>query len=416
MKLLKVDTIEQTKDKLANCFCGLPRKTEMIPLSGAVGRTLAEDIASDTDMPEFTRSVVDGYAVKASDTFGVGDTVPVFLKIIGEAKMGTAIETDISSGETVYVPTGGMLPAGADAMVMIEYTELLSKDTVAIYKSAAPGNGVMSRGEDFSAGKILLRDGDRISVKEIGLLACLGKSQVKAYRKPKVALISTGDELVEVDQTPLPGQIRDINSHVMDAFLERLGAEVTMRALAKDDFDALRAASVKALETNDIVLISGGSSQGNKDMTESVITSLGAPGVFTHGIAIKPGKPTILGAVEDGEKAKLVAGLPGHPMSAIVVYMAVIEPFIKQYYLNSASAELRVLARIAENIHAGEGRETWQPVKINRLSSGELAAVPIHAKSGSIHQLVYADGFVRIPVMSEGIDSGDVVEVALIQS
>lgn len=416
MNLRKVDTLQQLNEKLTRYLGGHGGKAEEVPLEKAVGRVLSEDVIADTDMPPFTRSTVDGYGVRAADTFGVSEGVPGFLNLRGQAPMGALTELSLSPGEAVYVPTGAMLPIGADSAIMIEHTEAFGDDMVAVYKPAAPGNNLFKRGEDFTAGTTVLDKGHRIGVKDVGILACLGKSRIKVYEKPKVGLISTGDELVRVGETPLPGQIRDVNAPVIAAFLNRLGAQITGMELIKDDFNDLCRTASHMLEESDVLLISGGSSQGNKDMTESVIASLGEPGVFTHGLALKPGKPAIFGAVCRREDAKLIAGLPGHPMSAIVVYLAVIEPFLCRHFFDcSPLADAnKVFAQMSENIHAGEGRETWQPVTLEHLPSGQVLAVPLYGKSGSIYQLSQTQGFVRIPVMSEGIKAGETVQVDIL--
>lgn len=430
MKLLKVDTIEEVKDKLKIYFGeeGFEPLRETVSLRDSVSRYLAEEICSDTDIPQFTRSVVDGYAVVAKDTFGTGESSPVFLDVVGAVEMGKPCTIRLESGQAVYVPTGGMLPEGADAMVMVEYTEHLDDRTIAVYKPAAPNSGIMNRGDDFSQGQLLFRSGHRVTVKDVGMLAAIGKDRVSVFQKPRVSILSTGDEIVGITETPKPGEVRDINSYTIAAFAEATGAEIRTVEKVPDVDHRLKSVLEAALAESDIVLLSGGSSAGNKDMTAETIDAMGRPGVVTHGIAMKPGKPTIIGIIEtktnDGARRnKLVVGLPGHPMAAIVAYDVIVNDFMRRYCFLNEEEPIRLTARITENIHAGEGRETYQLVSLKRpdaepyngSESGlEWIAEPIHAKSGSISQLMMADGYVKISSLSEGVKVNSSVEVTLI--
>lgn len=430
MKLLKVDTVKEVKDKLKVYFGeeGFESPTESIPLRNAVYRYLAEEICSDTDIPQFTRSVVDGYAVVAKDTFGTGESAPVFLAVVGAVEMGKACSVRLEPGQAVYVPTGGMLPAGSDAVVMIEYVEPLDEKTIAVYKSVAPNSGLMNQGDDFKKDQRLFRRGHRITVKDIGMLAAIGKDHITVFKKPRVSILSTGDEIIDITEIPKPGEVRDINSYTIAAFAEETGATIVFIEKVPDVDHLLRSALEAALTESDIVLLSGGSSAGNKDMTAEIIDSIGKPGVITHGIAMKPGKPTIIGIIEteahDGfMRNKLVVGLPGHPMAAIVAYDVIVNDFMRKYCFLNEEEPVRLTARIMENIHAGEGRETYQLVSLNRFvskdqngkdSETEWTAEPIHAKSGSISQLMMADGYVKISSLSEGVMVNSSVEVTLI--
>lgn len=417
MKLLKVDTVAEVKGKLEEHFGGMATEWELLPLGSVSGRYLAEDICAEVDMPEFRRSVVDGYAVIAKDTFGVSDSIPVFLNVIGAVEMGKTCDLLLRGGDTVYVPTGGMLPENADAMVMIEYTEKLDEKTIAVYKPGTPNAMIMNKGDDFKKGASLYRKGHRISAKDIGMLAALGKAKLKVFKKPVLTILSTGDEIVDIDQEPRPGQVRDINAYAIAAFAEEAGVEIGSIIRVPDVYEDLVTEVTKALKKSHMVLLSGGSSAGNKDMTAQVIQEIGSPGVVTHGISMKPGKPTIVGVITgetpSGEtQPYLVAGLPGHPMAAIIAYHVVVEPFIKKYYFSHEAEGLKITARIAENIHAGEGRETYQLVSLKK-ESGQWIAEPIYAKSGAISQLMLADGYVKMEALSEGINANEMVEVVL---
>ena len=407
-KLLNVDTIEEVALKFDDYFGNIEKKTELVGIREALGRYCAEEVMADRAMPEFRRAVVDGYAVQAKDTFGVSDSVPVLLSVTGAVEMGAAAGLTVSAGEAVYVPTGGMMPEGADAMVMIEYVDHLDEGTIAVNKAAAPNSGFMNIGDDFSQSARFFEPGHRLSVRDIGILAVLGKSRVLVYQKPTLSIISTGDELVDVDAVPGPGQIRDLNSYTISAFAEAAGASINEIKIVHDDFNKFRAIIAEALERSDLVIISGGSSAGNKDFTAETINSFGDPGVFTHGLAIKPGKPTILG----GAMGKPIIGLPGHPMSAIVVFKVVVEAFIRKAFFGNTEEPLQILAALSENIHAGEGRTQFQLVSLIRGKEGYLAT-PIRAKSGSISQLMKADGYIKIDSLTEGLYAGNQVFVTL---
>jgi molybdopterin molybdotransferase len=411
MNLLKVDTIKEAFAKLEKHFGdgSKIRETEVVSIGESVGRYLAMDISSDINVPEFRRSVVDGYAVIAKDTYGVSESMPAFLKIIGEVAMGETCKLKLSEGETVYVPTGGMLPENADGVVMIEYAEKIDSENVCIYKPSAPNQGFMNIGDDFSAGQHFVGTGHRIRSKDAGVLAACGCDTVKVFKKPKIGIISTGDEIIEVSAKPKLGEIRDINANIIAAYLKEAGAEITVIKIVKDEFDGFLKSFKDIIQNCDLLLISGGSSAGNKDFTKDIINAAGNTGVFTHGIAIKPGKPTIIGKA----MSKPVFGLPGHPLSATIVYKVLVEPFIKKYYLSNDEPELSITCTMTENFHSGEGRETYQLVELNKIGF-EYEATPLLGKSGSISQLFRADGYVRVDSLTEGIKKGEKVEVFLV--
>ena len=421
MKLLQVDSIQSVEGKFAKYFASMEKKQEEVGLRQVCGRYLAEDIFADMDAPSFRRSVVDGYAVRAADTFGVSESIPVFLESLGSIQMGQASTLFIGPGQTAYVPTGGMIPQGADAMVMVEYIDRLGENMVSINRPAAPNAHIMNIGDDFHVGEQFFSKGHRVTAKDIGLLAACGKAQIAVYRKPKLSVISTGDELVEPDTKPGPCQIRDINAYAISAYAEALGAEVLDLAIIPDEVDAYREAAMKAMEKCDMVILSGGSSAGNKDFTAQVVGSLGKPGVVTHGLAIRPGKPTIIGIFTDREELKTVIGLPGHPLSSIMVFDVVVGTFLRKYYLGNEEDPRAIHAKITENIHAGEGRTTYQLVNLTRGEGVEghsergWLAEPIRGKSGAIAQLARAHGYVTIPLGSEGLRAGETVEVTLIE-
>lgn len=406
MKLLKVDTIDEVKKKLDIHFSDIIKQQEEVDVLDSVGRVLAEKVTSKINMPEFNRSVVDGYAVKASDTFGSSESMPTFFSVAGSVEMGKPISLTIKNGEAVYVPTGGMIPEKTDAVVMIEYVETLDEKSIAIYKSAAPGDGIMCEGDDFKKGDVLFERGHRIKSKDIGVLAAIGKSKVRVFKKPTISIVSTGDELVNINTMPTLGQVRDINSYSLSALAKRVGCDIHNITFVPDDFELCKKTVSSAIAESDIVLISGGSSAGAKDMTVDIINAVGKPGVFVHGIAIKPGKPTIIANVDN----KAIFGLPGHPLSAIIVYKAVVEYFIRKYYLDSLEEEETIQAILSSNVHASEGRETYQMVKLEKTED-DYFAIPLYSKSGAISILSNADGFIRINVNQEGVMKGEKVKV-----
>lgn len=420
MRLLKVDSIEEVKKKFDKYFSTLEKKEETLYLRSALGRYLAEDVFADIDSPSFKRSIVDGYAVKASDTFGVSESIPVFLESVGTVIMGEDAGFELRPGETAYVPTGGMVPLGADAMVMVEHVDLLGESMVAINRPVAPNANLMNTGDDFRQGEQFFSKGHRITKKDVGLLAACGKDKVSVYVKPKLTVISTGDEIIPPNVKPEKCQIRDINSYAISAYAEDLGAEVIDISIVKDDAELFRQAAEKAIEKSDVVILSGGSSTGNMDFTAEVIGSLGSPGVITHGIAMKPGKPTIIGILTDREEIKTVIGLPGHPLSSIMVFDVVVSDFLKKHYFGNRDEKKTAYARLAENIHAGEGRATYQLVSLTKVENEdeggakEWLAEPIRGKSGAIAQLSKAHGYIGIPAGSEGVNEGEIVEVALL--
>lgn len=409
MKLLQVDTIEETKKKIDQYFKDIQAKSEEVSLIHADGRILGEDIYAPFDIPEFNRSTVDGYAVCSKDTFGVSESLPVFLDVIGNVEMGEEAKQSIKSGQAVYVPTGGMIPQGADAVIMIEHVENLDEQTIAVYHPVAPGENRIVQGEDFKKEQLMLEKGRRLGPQDIGALAAMGISKVSVFQRPKVAIISTGDEIVPPSEEIAIGQIRDINTYSLGALIEEFGGQITKRLLVKDCYNILKDRLESVLEDNDIILLSGGSSVGFKDMTAKVIDSLGEPGAFVHGVAVKPGKPTIIGKIKD----TAVFGLPGHPVSAMIVCRIFVGHLIKNMLSMEKLKEVQREAICLENIHSAPGKETYQMVEIKE--KGESIYVkPVYGKSGAISTLTRADGFIKIGTNQEGVNKGDKVIVTLL--
>jgi molybdopterin molybdotransferase len=379
-----------------------------VDLEQALNRVLAQSIIADEDMPAFTRSTVDGYAVCAKDTFGASESLPALLEIIGEVGMGEIPAFELGKGEAAKMPTGGMLPQGADSVVMVEYTEELDQTSVAIGRSVAPLENVVKQGDDFCAGGEALQAGRRLRAQEIGLLAGLGHTRVLVRRRPKVAIISSGDEVVPMEQEPGPGELRDINSHSLGAMVQDWGGIPLRLGLVPDQARALRNKCEEALTRADICLISGGSSVGSRDLTLEVLSSFEDSEILVHGVAISPGKPTLL--VRSGEKA--FWGLPGHVASAMVVFHVLVSPFMS--YVSGATLSLAqgitARARLSRNVASKQGREDFVRVKL-RQEEEALVAEPIFGESALISTLIDADGLICVHRHTEGIYAGEIVEV-----
>ncbi|KPJ51525.1 molybdenum cofactor biosynthesis protein [candidate division TA06 bacterium DG_24] len=398
-----------TREKAQGLYSELsPLETERLPIEDTLGRILAEDVHSGIDVPHFRRSNMDGYAVRAEDTYLATETSPIELKLTGVVEMGKEADVSVSPGSAVHIATGGMLPHGSDAVVMLEYTEQLDEDTIEIRRAAARGENVVSIGEDVKRGELLLGKGSRLRAQDIGALASIGVTKVLVYRRPRVAVLSTGDEIVPPDAEPRPGQVRGINLFVLSALTSEYGGIPIDFGLIRDDYETLRAKVAEALDTCDVVAISGGSSVGNRDITLSVIRSFEPEGVLAHGVAIRPGKPTILALIN----GKPVIGVPGHPVSATVVFDILVRPVIDRMMgcAEGAGERLTVRARLSRNVASPSGREDYLRVTLRR-EGDEWWADPVLGKSGAIRTLVKANGLVRIPLESEGLERGEWVEV-----
>ena len=371
--------------------------TQTVPLRSAVGRVLSKDIAAGEDIPAFDRTTVDGYAVHAADTFGAGAAIPAELDIVGEIAMGEAPSFALQRGQCAKISTGGMLPRGADAAVMVEHTDEQG-DLCLVYAGVSPGANVTRRGDDITTGAVALKRGTRLGTAEIGVLAALGVYEVPVFRKPVVAVISTGDEIVT--GTPQNGQMRDVNSFLLAAALEEFGCEAQMLGAVKDEKEKIEQTLLQSLPAADMVLLSGGSSAGTRDMTVDILKEHGD--VFFHGIAMKPGKPTIFGMVQ----GKPVFGLPGHPLAAYFVFRLIVQEALRTL-LHLPEERPSATAKLAVNVPSNHGREEYLCVK--RLPDG--TATPLHTKSGVISVLTQADGFFCIPRDAEGLQSGSETEL-----
>ena len=374
---------------------------EVVPLSGACGRVLDSNIAADVDIPGFSRATMDGYALVTADTVGASEALPAILRMVGRVGMGNGTEITVAPGKCIYVPTGGAVPKGADGLAMVEFCEQLG-DEILVRRPVSFGENIMARGEDFAGGSIVLEKGTLLSHRDIGALAAVGASRVPVSKQPVVGVISTGNELIPVPDIPEMGQVRDINSYLIGAFLSSNGCIPEYFGIVRDDRAAFRIVLKKALEHCDAVLLSGGSSKDDRDLTADMIRESGE--VLAHGISIAPGKPTIIGRVQ----GKPVIGLPGHPTSAYIVALVIVQPLLAEMTGERDRGLLTRTMVLAENIPSARGREDYVRV---RFHDGK--AYPEFGKSGLINTLIRSDGLIRIPAGKEGLEEGDCVEVIL---
>jgi molybdopterin molybdotransferase len=385
-------------------------ETETVPLMDAFQRVLAEPATAAENLPDFRRSTMDGYAVCAASSFGATESNPAFLAVRGTVRMGELPDFVIGIGEACRISTGGMLPDGADSVVMVEHTETMDASTIEVYRSAAPGQHVIEAGEDFAKGEILLPRGIRLRAQDIGLLAAFGQSELAVYRKPVIAIVSTGDEVVPIDQTPTPGKIRDINTYSLSGMVTACGAIPVSYGIVEDNSDSLYHALTHALKKSDMVMISGGSSVGVRDVTIDALSALPESRILFHGISISPGKPTILARSQN----KTVWGLPGHVVSTMIVFMKIVKPFIA--CISGIAEDLfrarRVSAQLSRNVASAQGRVDYVRVKLRQVD-GQMMADPVLGKSGLIHTMVKADGLIEIGLNVEGLNPGELVDVEL---
>ncbi len=406
MQFFKVKTVEETFSLIEENIPTI-QQTEVRMLEEALHYILAEQVYAKENVPSFDRSTVDGYAVRAKDTYGSSESMPGFLTLAGEVRMGEAPTAKVGQGTAVYVPTGGMMPEGSDSVIMIEHCEDL-EGLLNTYKQVAPGENIISAGEDIKEGEILLNKGTKLRPQELGALASLGITHVKVFRQVRVGYLSSGDEIVPYQtETLLEGQIRDINYLTIAGLANEWNIDVIYGGIVRDDYEEFRSRARDLYDQVDCLILSGGSSVGVKDYTTDVIQSLGGPGVFVHGISIKPGKPTIL-ALANG---KPVMGLPGHPASAMIIFKLFGERILRK--LKGEKIEHkpeRIFAKITKNIPSSMGRADYIRVRLFE-NEGDWWAEPILGKSGLITTLVKSDGIVEISSEKEGVSQGDYVPV-----
>jgi len=408
---------DQARDELLSHLPSPQVDSESMGIVYALSRITAADTFAPHPLPDFPRTTVDGYAVRARDTFGASDSLPAYLTLIGEVPMGDTPAFELGAGQCALIHTGGMLPNGADAAVMVEYTQSAQTNEIEIFKSVADGENVIRIGEDVAQNQLVIPKGAQLRPAEIGGLMALGFTSINVVKKPRVGLISTGDEVIDPSQTPRPGQVRDINSYTLGALVEKSGGVAIRYGIFSDQFEALKDAAAKALSECDMLIITAGSSASTRDMTADVIRTLGEPGVLVHGINTRPGKPTILGVCN----GKAVIGLPGNPVSALVNGYLFVVPVIEKLLGALPKPKATVQATLTVNLPSQAGREDWVPVKLSpspasgRGARGEgRSAHPIFGKSNLIFTLAAADGLLRIHPDATGLSAGEIVEVFLI--
>lgn len=378
---------------------GKSKRIEPVSLQRALGRYLAADIIAQENVPAFDRSTVDGFAVKSADLRGCSDSIPAILQKTGESIMGQAYEIPLTAGNCVYVPTGGAIPPGADAMVMLEFTENLGDDQFAFYRPVAPGTNLILKGEDLKQGEAILKVGKKLGTADIGTLAALGTAEVLVFARPVVGIISTGDELVAQGEKLKPGQIRDVNSDMLKAAVEQLNGIAISHGIVEDKYDALKDACSALLSEVDVLLVSGSTSVGEKDNMPRIMAELGE--MLVHGLAVKPGKPTIIGEVE----GKPIFGLPGNPVAAFFIFEYLVKPLLLAWQGGKVEVEL-VEAHLNRAVSSNHGREEFILVRLDGNN-----AEPVPSKSGLISTVSRANAYFIIPRDLEGLPKGALVRV-----
>lgn len=406
--------VDQALAILLHELSSLPLNHELLPLPEALDRVLSAEILSPEDLPKHPRSTMDGFAVRAADTFGAGQSMPCYLEIDGEVAMGQAPGGEVRQGKCFRIATGGLLPQGSDAVVMFEHTIPVDDKMIEFVKSVGVGSNLIDRGEDIEKGRPALAKGHLLRPQDLGLLAGLGIGEVEVYRKPRVGILSTGDEIVPWSQSPLPGKIRDINGITLSALAVRCGAQVTDYGIVSDTEEHFFEGVKQAAAENDLVLFSGGSSVGMRDLGERVIEKLGNPGILIHGVALKPGKPILIGL----SNGCAIFGLPGHPVSAMVCFELFVAPALR--LLSGIPAPEKPLkptirARLDRNINSAAGRLDLVRVQLKQQQDNSFLATPVLGKSGSISTLSRAHGYFLIDEQSQGLNKDTPVEVHLLQ-
>lgn len=406
---------EEARQLLYQHITAIPR-IETILTADSYGRVTTQKILAPHSLPAFRRSTMDGYAVHAEATYGASEALPAILTVTGEVEMGVSAQIELIDYSAALVHTGGMIPDNADAVVQVEHTqEVNPRDSlefpyeIEIYKPAATGQNVLQIGEDVFEGSQVLPAGHRLRSQDIGGLLALGIIQLPVSGRPRVAIISSGDEVIKPDQDPAPGQIRDINSYTVASLTRNAGGIPVLKGILPDDFNLLLSTAKEAIDANDMIVLSAGSSVSYRDMTVQVMEELGEPGVLLHGVATRPGKPTIIGSAD----GKPILGLPGNPVSAMVQFAMFGVPAI--YRLQGMTKQPRwgnIWAKLGLNIASESGREDYVPAKLEESAEGFIAH-PVFGKSNLIYTLVNADGLIKVPLNKAGLEAGDWVEVGL---
>ena len=397
-------SVSTVAEALAGFRPGARTRREVVGISEAAGRVPVEGVPAPGALPGFVRSTVDGYAVRAQDTYGASEGLPSYLEVVGSVRMGLAPRDEIRAGTAVYIPTGGVLPPGADAVVMVEYTQEAMPGTTEVVRPVAPGEGIVRADEDVAPGQDLVRLGRPLRAQDVGLLAAAGVTHVPVQARPRVAILSTGDEVVPPDTERLEvGQVRDATSVALAALVREAGGTPVLHGIVADDREALQRALTQALADSDVVVVSAGSSVGARDETATVVAGLGS--IWCHGLALRPGKPTMLA---DCGGIPLI-GLPGNPRSALVVFRLVGMPIVRRAGgWTETPAEPTIRVRLERNLPSAAGR-----LDVVQVSLRDGEAVPLFGSSSLLSILITADGYLTVPEEATGLAAGTEVDVVL---
>lgn len=404
--MLTVLSVTEAADMILHSADARP-VAESVGLDGAVGRVLAAPLTITADLPPFPRSSMDGYAVAARDTYGAAESLPALLTVAGEVPMGGVPPAALAPGQAMRIATGGMLPEGSDAVVMVEHTEILDAMTVAVGRPVAPGENIVARGEDLRAGQTVLPAGHRLRARDLAVLAALGLVRVAVTRRPRVAIISTGDELVPPEQDPAPGQIRDVNTALLTALVQQAGGEAVPLGIVPDREEAFFAV-LRRTAGCDCVILSGGSSAGARDLTAAVIDRFGRPGVLFHGVSMRPGKPFIFGVADTVP----YFGLSGNPTSALVGFIVLVRPLLWKLS-GSTERQLFIPVRVERSLPSAGGREDYYRAQVFE-QEGELWARPLPGQAGLLSTMLHGNALLRIQEHCEGVEAGEKAAVLLL--
>jgi len=408
-EFLNLVSPQNAKDIFLNSINPLS-EDEDITILEAIGRVTTRAVSSPIDLPEFNRSTVDGYALLAQDTFGASELMPAYIQIIGEVPMGVEPDYELIRGTCTLIHTGGMVPREANAIAMLEDCQITRGNELEVYKPVAIGENILKIGEDINKNDEVISSGTRLRSPEIGGLAAIGVTKIKVAKKPRIGILSTGDEVISPDKIPELGEVRDINTYTLKSMVDQYGATGMSYGIMRDDYESVYRAAMKAIDKCDMVVFTAGSSASSRDITVNVIDSLGDPGTLVHGINIRPGKPTILASCQ----GKPVVGLPGNPVSCLVIAWLYVKPAIDKLVGLKVINELPPYkVEIGVNIPSKTGREDWISVILQTVKQGVITkqiAYPRFSRSNLIFSLVNAEGLVRIPDESNGVEAGQIVD------
>ncbi len=385
-----------------------PPSSERIPLQNSLGRVLAEDIFSTIDVPGFDRASMDGFAVRAEDTFSADEQHPVNLKVLAQVEAGDESVYTVARDEAVEIATGAAMPKGANAVVMVEYTKRTGKE-VSVFKPVSPSENVTDTGSDIMCGELLLRKSQTITPREIGLLAAAGLVEVSVFRRPRVAIFSSGNELVRPGEPLVFAKLYDINGPALAAAVLECGGDPEFKGILPDDYSSIKGKLSSALNEADIVISSGSTSSGPGDLIYRAVDDLGKPGILVHGLTLKPGKPALIGLIHN----KPIFGLPGYPTSALMIFHSLVAPVIRRLANTTEVRPVKVEALCAMKFFKARGRRELLPVQLVSQPDGRLAAYPMQSGSGAISSFALADGFADLPETQEFVEEGESMDVEL---